>query len=256
MDLAGKTAIVTGAGVRLGRAMALALAGRGARLVVHYNASAGPAQEVVEQIAATGGEAIAMQADLSQPGLAPSIVERAVERFGRVDVLVNSAALFERGDWHNTKEENWDRHFDVNLKSPFFLTQAFARHITETLPGDDGRRAHVVNIADWRGRHPTGHYIAYTLTKAALIAMTQSLAQALAPHIQVNAILPGLILPLAGHGSEGIEQAAVEIPAGRPGSEAEIVKALLYLLDAEFVTGELLYVTGGEHLVAGASRYR
>ena len=107
-----------------------------------------------------------------------------------------------------------------------------------------GREGRVVNIADWRGAHPSGRYIAYTLTKAAMIAMTQSLAQALAPNVHVNAILPGLMLPLAGHGSEGINKAAREIPAGRPGSEAEIVKALLYLLEADFVTGELLYVTG------------
>jgi pteridine reductase len=250
MDLAGKTAIVTGAGVRLGRAMALALAEQGVRLVVHYNASAGPAQEVVQQIKSLGGEAISVQADLGQPRLAPSIVERAVERFGRVDVLVNSAAIFERGGWDETTEENWDRHFDINLKSPFFLTQAFARQVREGYAGQ------VVNIADWRGLRPSGSYIAYTLTKAALIAMTQSLAQALAPHIQVNAILPGLILPLAGHGPEGINRAAREIPAGRPGSEAEIVKALLYLLEADFVTGELLHVTGGEHLLAGSNRHR
>jgi pteridine reductase len=250
MELGGQTAIVTGAGVRLGRAMALALAGRGMRLVVHYNASAGPAQEVVEQIESLGGEAFAVQADLGQPHLAPSIVERAVERFGRVDVLVNSAAIFKRGRWDNTTEQNWDRHFDINLKSPFFLTQAFARQVQE------GRRAHVVNIADWRGLHPSSGYIAYTLTKAALIAMTQSLAQALAPRIQVNAILPGLILPLAGHGPEGLEAAARDIPARRPGSAVEIVKALLYLLEADFVTGELLHVTGGEHLLAGAERYR
>lgn len=248
MDLAGKTAIVTGAGVRLGRAMALALADRGMRLVIHYHASAGPAQEVVDQIASRGGEAVAVQADLGQPRLAPSIVERAVEHFGPVDVLVNNAAIFERGDWHNTGEDNWDRHFDINLKSPFFLTQAFARQISAP------RRGHVVNIADWRGLRPSGRYIAYTLTKAALIAMTQSLAQALAPDIQVNAILPGLILPLAGHGPEGLNEAARAIPAGRPGSEAEIVKALLYLLEADFISGELLHVTGGEHLLAGGSR--
>jgi pteridine reductase len=255
MELAGKTAIVTGAGVRLGRAMALALAERGARLVVHYNASAGPAHEVVEHIEASGGEAIAVQADLGRPRLAPSIVERAVERFGQVDVLVNNAAVFKRGDWHNTGEENWDRHFDINLKSPFFLTQAFARSINAARQAGEGQRAHVVNIADWRGLRPSSGYIAYTLTKAALIAMTQSLAQALAPDIQVNAILPGLILPLAGHGPEGLNEAARAIPAGRPGSEAEIVRALLYLLEAEFVTGELLHVTGGEHLLAGGSRY-
>jgi pteridine reductase len=109
----------------------------------------------------------------------------------------------------------------------------------------------VVNIADWRGARPGAGYVAYTLTKAGMITLTQSMAQALGPEIQVNAILPGLILPLAGHGPEGITREAQRIPARRTGSAAEIVKALLYLLDADFVTGELLHVTGGEHLLAG-----
>jgi NAD(P)-dependent dehydrogenase (short-subunit alcohol dehydrogenase family) len=251
MELEGKTAIVTGAGVRLGRAMALAMAERGARLVVHYNRSAGPAQEVVGQIEALGGEALAVQADLSQPRQAPSIVERAVECFGRVDVLVNNAAIFEPGSWDDTTEEHWDRHFDINLKSPFFLLQAFARQVVAGRQVGEGQRAHIVNIADWRGARPGADYVAYTLTKAALIALTQSMAQALGPKIQVNAILPGLILPLAGHGPEGITREAAKIPARRTGSAAEIAKALLYLLDADFVTGELLHVTGGEHLLAG-----
>jgi pteridine reductase len=245
MDLKGKTAIVTGAGVRLGRAMALAMAERGARLVVHYNRSAGPAQEVVQQIEALGSEALAVPADLGQPRQAPSIVERAVERFGRADVLVNSAAIFERGPWDETTEENWDRHFDINLKSPFFLLQAFARQV-----GGE-RQAHIVNMADWRGVRPGTAYVAYTLTKAALIALTQSMAQALGPNIQVNAIAPGLILPPPGQGPEYLEREALKIPAQRTGSPAEIAKALLYLLDNDFVTGELLHVTGGEHLLAG-----
>jgi pteridine reductase len=128
------------------------------------------------------------------------------------------------------------------------LTQAFARQVA----GE--RRAHVVNIADWRGRRPGIDHVAYTLTKAALIAMTQSLALALAPNIQVNAIAPGLILPPPGQGPEYMEQKALLIPAQRTGSAAEIVRALLYLLDADFVTGELIYVTGGEHLLAGRQR--
>jgi pteridine reductase len=251
MELEGKTAIVTGAGVRLGKAMALAMAERGARLVVHYNRSAGPAQEVVAQISSYGGQAIAVQADLSRPRQAPSIVQRAVERFGRVDVLVNNAAIFVPGSWDNTTEENWDRHFDINLKSPFFLLQAFARQVRAGQQVEGGQRAHVVNIADWRGARPGTAYVAYTLTKAALIALTQSMALALAPDIQVNAIAPGLILPPPGQGPEYLEREAPKIPAQRTGSPAEIVKALLYLLDNDFVTGELLYVTGGEHLLAG-----
>jgi len=245
MEIKGKVTIVTGGAVRLGKAMAQALADREARLVVHYNASAGPAHKVVRQIVAAGGEAIAVQANLSQPSQAPSIIERAMAHFGQVDILVNSAAIFEAGNWDDTTEENWDRHFAINLKSPFFLTQAFARQVKK------GQQAHIVNIADWRGARPGTDHVAYTLTKAALIAMTQSMALALAPHIQVNAIAPGLILPPPGQGPEYLERNASKIPVRRAGSADEIVKALLFLLGSDFVTGELIYVTGGEHLMAG-----
>jgi pteridine reductase len=245
MELENKVAIVTGAAVRLGRAQALALAERGARLVIHYNSSAGPAAEVVRQIQSMGGDAIAVQADLGQPMHAPAIVERAIARFGQADILVNSASIFEPGGWQDTDEENWDQHFDINLKAPFFLTQAFAGRISP------GRRGHVVNIADWRAVSPGTDHVAYTLTKAALVAMTKSLAQALAPQIQVNAIAPGLILPPPGKGEAYLEQRAPHIPLQRVGSADEIAETLLFLLHSDFVTGELLYVTGGEHLLAG-----
>jgi pteridine reductase len=248
MKLDGKVAIVTGAGVRLGKAIALALARRGAKLAIHYNTSIGPAQETVNEMRSMGKEAIAVQADLGEPEQAPWILERAVAHYGQVDILVNSAAIFEPGTWDDTSVENWDRHFDINLKSPFFLTQAFARQVGRE------RQAHVINMADWRGVRPGANYVAYTLTKAALIAMTQSLALALAPNIQVNALAPGLILPPPGEGPEYLERIAPRIPARRTGSPEEIVKAVLYLLDADFVTGELLFVTGGEHLLAGRAR--
>jgi NAD(P)-dependent dehydrogenase (short-subunit alcohol dehydrogenase family) len=192
-----------------------------------------------------GSDAIAVQADLSQPRHAPAIVEQAMARLGRVDILVNSASIFEPGKWYNTNEENWDRHFDINLKAPFFLTQAFARQVGA------GERGHVVNIADWRAVSPGTGHIAYTLTKAALVAMTKSLAQALAPQIQVNAIAPGLILPPPGRGPEYLEKRAAQIPLQRPGSAREIAETLLFLLRSDFVTGELLYVTGVEHLLVG-----
>jgi pteridine reductase len=245
MKLDGKVAIITGAAVRLGKAQALAMAEQGARLVIHYNTSSGPADEVVRQIQSMGSDAITVQADLSQPGMAPGIVGQAVARFGQVDILVNSASIFEPGRWDDTTEQNWDRHFDINLKSPFLLAQAFAKQVGRE------RRAHIVNLVDWRAVSPGTDHFAYTLTKAALVAMTKSLAQALAPNIQVNAIAPGLILPPPGIGPEFLEQRAPQIPLQRTGSAGEIAKALLYLLDADFVTGEVLYVTGGQHLLAG-----
>ena len=242
MELDGKVAIVTGGAVRLGKALALALAEQGTRVVVHYGSSAGPAQETVRQVQALGSEALAVQADLSNPAEAPPIVERAEARFGQADILVNSAGIFEPGNWDDTTEANWDRHFAINLKSPFFLSQAFARHV-----GPE-RAGHIVNIADWRGARPGTDYVAYTLTKAALIAMTKSLALALAPNIQVNAVAPGMILPPPGRDETYLERMASKIPAQRIGSPAEIAKTLIFLLRSDFVTGELIFVTGGEHL--------
>jgi pteridine reductase len=242
MELNGKVAVVTGGAVRLGKALALALAEQGARLVIHYASSAGPAQETVAEIKAMGSDALAVQADFSQSGQAPSIVERAIAHFGQVDILVNSAAIFEPGKWDDTTEANWNRHFAINLKSPFFLSQAFAKHVGPERPG------HIVNIADWRGVRPGIGHVAYTLTKAALIAMTKSLALALAPNIQVNAIAPGMILPPPGKDQSYLERQAGKIPAQRVGSPQEIAKALLFLLHSDFVTGELIFVTGGQHL--------
>lgn len=242
MELDGKVAIVTGGAVRLGKALALALAGQGARLVIHYGSSAGPAQATVAEIKALGSDALAVQADLSRSAALPTIVEQAVAHFGQVDILVNSAAIFEPGNWYDTTEEQWDRQFAINLKSPFFLSQAFARHVRRE------RAGHIVNIADWRGARPGTDHMAYTLTKAALIAMTKSLALALAPNIQVNAIAPGLILPPPGEDQSYLEQKAGEVPARRVGSPEEIAKALLFLLRSDFVTGELIFVTGGQHL--------
>jgi pteridine reductase len=242
MELEGKVAIVTGGARRLGKALALSLAERGVRLAIHYGSSAGPAEETVAQIKALGSEAIAVQANLRQPGQAPSVINQAVDHFGQVDILVNSAAIFEPGDAFSTTEESWDRHFAINLKSPFFLSQAFANHVGRERPG------HIVNIADWRAARPGPNYLAYTITKAGLATMTQSLALALAPNIQVNAIAPGAILPPPDKGQAYLDSLAQTIPARRVGSPAEVTKALLFLLEADFVTGELIFVTGGEHL--------
>jgi len=242
MELDGKVAIVTGGAVRLGRTLALAFAEQGARVGLHYGSSAGPAVTAVEKIKAMGSDAVAIQADLSQSGEAQSIVERTAAHFGHVDILVNSAAIFEPGNWDDTTEANWDRHFAINLKSPFFLSQAFAAQVGRE------RAGHIVNIADWRGARPGPDHIAYTLTKAAIIAMTRSLALALAPNIQVNAIAPGLILPPPGQDQAYLENRAKQAPAQRAGSPQEIANAMIFLLRSDFVTGDLIFVTGGEHL--------
>ena len=234
MELRGKAAVVTGGAVRLGKALALALAKEGVTLAIHYNSSVGPADETVAELEAMGADAVAIQGDLSQAAQAPLVIERAVAHLGSVDILVNSAAIFEAASLAATTEAGWDKHFAVNLKAPFFLSQAFAKHI--------------INIADWRGMRPDTHYLAYSLTKAGVLSLTQALALALAPNIQVNAIAPGAILPPPGKDQAYLDRLAQAVPLQRVGSPQEIAQALVYLLRSDFVTGETLFVTGGEHL--------
>lgn len=242
MELKGKVAIVTGSAVRVGKALALALAKEGVRLVVHYRSSAGSAEQTTSQIKALGSESLAIQADLAQSGQAASLVHRAVAHFDQVDILVNSVAVFEPADVPSTTEAIWDKLFAINLKAPFFLSQAFAAHVGK------GRAGHIINITDWRGMRPDINYLAYSLTKAGLFSMTQGLALALAPNIQVNAIALGAILPPPGKDQAYLDELAEIIPARRVGSPAEVAKALIFLLKSDFVTGEAIFVTGGQHL--------
>jgi len=242
MELDGQVALVTGSGVRVGKALALALAREGVRLAVHYHSSAGPANETVAQIKVLGSDALAIQADLSLPGQVLPVIEHVAAHFGRMDILINSAAIFERGDLAHTTEDSWDRHFAINLKAPFFLSQAFAGQLGKDRPG------HIVNITDWRGVRPDTDYLAYSLTKAALLTLTKGLALALAPNVQVNAIALGAILPPPGRDRAYLETLAQAIPLRRVGSPAEVAKALTFFLKSDFVTGEVIFVTGGEHL--------
>jgi pteridine reductase len=241
MDLSDKVALITGSGVRLGRAMALALAERGCDIIVHYHRSDDEANEVVTHIRQMGRRAVALSADLRDAGRAGELIERGAQALGQVDILINSASLFERGTLDETTEALWDHHLAVNLKAPFFLCQAFARQIGE-------RRGHIINMVDWRVARPGTAYLAYYMSKTGLLALTESLAQALGPNVQVNAIAPGAILPPPGDDGSYFRKLAQRVPLKRTGSPEEIVKGVLYLLDSDFVTGETLFITGGEHL--------
>jgi len=243
MELNGRVALVTGAGVRLGRAIALALAHEGAHVAVHYHRSRGPAEEAVAMIRAMGRRAIAVQLDLSQTEQLDALVGRVVEALGSLDLLVNSASIFERGTVFSETSASWDRHMGINVKAPFFLIQAFARRLKP------GQRGHVINIADWRALRPGTQYMAYTVSKAGLVALTKSLALALAPQVQVNAIAPGGILPPTDPaGAAYFGKLPERIPLRHVGSPREITNTVLYLLASDFVTGEVVQVTGGEHL--------
>jgi NAD(P)-dependent dehydrogenase (short-subunit alcohol dehydrogenase family) len=238
-DLRGHTALVTGGGRRLGRAFAEAIASRGADLAVHYGGSAEGAEEVARKAQAGGGRAVTLQADLEQPEAAAGLIDRAVELLGSVDLLVNSAAIFEPLDLAETTADAWDRHQAINLRAPFLLSQAFARH-------RDGAEGAIVNILDWRALHPGADHLPYTIAKAGLAALTRSLALALAPSIRVNGLALGAILPPSDGGGKGVVR---DVPLGRWARVDEAVDALLYLLaGASFVTGTILHLDGGRQL--------
>ena len=243
MNLQGKTAIVTGGAVRLGRAIALALAEQGACVCLHYGNSEQEAQQTVARIHAAGVQATSIQADLREPAdAARAIIAHAAACFGGVDILINNAAIFEPGSLETTSEDEWDRHFAINLKAPFFLCQAFAAALK---PDQQG---HIISLADWRALRPGKDYLAYTLSKSGLVTLTRSLARQLAPRVQVNAIAPGAILPAPGQDIEQLNQRARQIPLRRAGSPADISEAILFLLHSDFITGEVLPITGGEQL--------
>ena len=243
MELTGKVAVVTGGAVRIGRAIVEALVDSGVRVCLHYGSSCAEAERAALAFNEQGGHVVTVQADLQNPFVAAqTIIGSAFEEFGQVDFLVNSAAIFEPGDVRSTTEGAWDRHFDINLKSPFFLCQAFASQLVP------GQRAHIVNIADWRAIRPGRGYLAYTLTKSSLVAMTQVLAQELSPDVQVNALALGAILPPPGMLPGYFEELVQRIPLRRTGSADDVKDALLFLLRSDFITGDVLRITGGEEL--------
>lgn len=241
LSLRGRAALVTGAGKRLGQAFALALASHGADLAIHYGGSKAGAETTAQLARESPVRSVVLQADLSCSDEAASLVDRAAEQLGKLDILVNSAAIFEPVTFLESTLETWQRHLAVNLTAPFLLTQAFARHLS-------GRRGDVVNILDWRALRPGPDHFPYTIAKAGLAAMTRSLAQALAPNIRVNGLALGAILPPADKGGADPEILRM-VPAGRWGTVEEATEALLFLISGPaYVTGEILQLDGGRHM--------
>lgn len=252
MSLEGKTVLITGAARRVGRSLALATARAGGNVVIHYGASAEDAQSLAAEIRGLGRAVHLIQADLSDAGQTASIVPRALE-FGPLDALVNNASIFEPLDWETTTLEAWNRNLMVNLTAPFLLSQAFARGLA---PGRHGR---IINLLDWRALRPGADHLPYTISKAALAALTRSLAQALAPQVTVNGLALGAILPAnetggnaevaASHGAAD-DPVLANVPAGRWARLEEVEQGLLFFLTGpEYVTGEIIHIDGGRHLV-------
>ncbi|HEV7369868.1 SDR family oxidoreductase [Arenibaculum sp.] len=242
VEIRKKAALVTGAGRRIGRAIALDLAAHGWAVAVHYRSSKDEADGVVSEIEALGGHAAAVQADLASESDTEALVPLAVERLGPLACLVNNASRFEPDEALTATRESWDAHLETNLRAPFVLSQAFARQLPEDETGA------IVNIIDQRVWNPTPAFLSYTLSKAGLWTLTRTLALALAPRVRVNGIGPGPTLRNARQSEEDFAAQWRNLPLRRPTAPEEICAALRYILDAPAMTGQMIALDGGEHL--------
>ena len=241
MDLDGKVALVTGAGTRVGRAIAVALGKAGMRIGVHYYGSEKGARQTADEIVAAGSEARTLPGDLTDPATGPRVVEHMSKVFGSLDVLVNSAAVMLRTPVGEVLVEDWDAMFALNLRAPFFLSQSAARAMKD-------RGGVIINIADLAAFEAWRNYVPHSITKAGVVQMTRALAHALAPKIRVNAIAPGAVLLPEGATTEFRDKLISTTPLGRIGSPEDVAQAVIYLISADYVTGETLIVDGGRHV--------
>jgi NAD(P)-dependent dehydrogenase (short-subunit alcohol dehydrogenase family) len=245
-------ALVTGGAARLGRALAIYLAGRGHDVAVHYNGSAAAADEVVAEITAMGRRAVALQADLLDEDSTAGLVGRAADALGGpLTVLVNNASIFEHDTIASATAESWNRHIGSNLRAPFVLTQGFAAQVPEAdtdAGGEPLAKALVINMIDQRVLKLTPEFMTYTIAKMGLWAFTRTAAQALAPHVRVNAIGPGPTLQGARQSADHFARQRAATVLGRGADPTDICAALGYFMDAKAVTGQLLCIDGGQHL--------
>lgn len=245
-------ALVTGGAVRIGRALVLALAGRGYDVAIHYNLSKSAANEVVETARGMGVRAVAIAADFLDEKSTESLVERARVALARdLTVLVNNASIFEHDTVLTATRESWDRHLESNLRAPFVLTQNFARQSRRPSVDQWGELESaglVVNIVDQRVLKPTSEFATYTVAKMALWSFTQAAAIALAPAIRVNAIGPGPTIRSSRQSAEHFQTQRENTILARGPHASDVAAAMNYFLDAKAVTGQLISVDGGQHL--------
>ena len=240
MDLRGRVALVTGAGRRVGRALAVALGAEGMTVAVHYHASDAGARETARMIEREGGKASLVTADLTGD-TAAGLIDDVVRQLGGLDVLVNSSAVMERTPLGEVTAAQWDAMMALNLRAPFLLSQAAAPHLA---------RAHgaIVNIADLAAFETWPAYIPHGISKAGVVYMTRALARTLAPEVRVNGIAPGAVLLPDNWNEDDAAKLRDSTPLRRLGSPDDVVGAMLYLLQADYVTGETMIVDGGRHV--------
>ncbi|RMF12057.1 MAG: SDR family oxidoreductase [Alphaproteobacteria bacterium] len=235
-------ALVTGGARRIGRAIALDLATHGWQVAVHFHTSREAALELVDEIRATGGDAVALGADLGDEEETGRLIAQAGETLGPVSLLVNNASVFERDEFASATRESWDLHMNVNLRAPFVLSQRFVAALGQT------GRGNIINILDQRVWRLTPRFMSYTLSKAGLWTLTQTMAQALAPRVRVNAIGPGPVLPSPRQSDESFTAQARALPLQRRTEPGEICAAVRFILESPSMTGQMIALDGGQHL--------
>lgn len=241
-NTAPKTALVTGAARRIGKAVALDLARHGWAVAVHYNDSDDDAATLAAEIRGSGGRAVALKATLSDEDEVGALLPGAMEALGPVTLLINNAAAFVHDDIHDSTRETWDLHMETNLRAPTVLIQDFARLLPAPLSGN------VVNILDQRVWNPTPYFMSYTVSKAALWTLTRTLAMALAPRIRVNGIGPGPTLKSQRQTDDHFERQWQSVPLRRRTEPEEIAAAIRFIVGAHGMTGQMIALDGGEHL--------
>ena len=239
MTLRDRVVLVTGGAVRIGRAIALALAERGAHVAITYLSSEAQARRTLDQLRNLGSDAVAIRADVSQSADVRRLMQRLRARYRRLDVLVNSAAIFERTPLATLTDTQWQRHLQINLTGPFLC----ALHASKLMKRHGGK---IVNIADWAGERPYLDYLPYCVSKAGVIALTKGLAKELAPKIQVIAIAPGPILPPPDMSPTARARAVKRVPLQRWGEPKDIANTVIFAVEGtDFMTGSTIYVDGG-----------
>ncbi len=238
-----RTALVTGAAKRLGRAIALDLARHGWNIIIHYNRSEREARATCADVRTAGVKAFLVQADLSREAEAQGLIARATAEAGPITALINNASTFENDVWQNATRESWVLHIEANLRSPLVLCQEFARHLPKDAHGA------IVNIVDQRVFKPTPQFLSYGVSKAGLHWLTTTLAQGMAPRIRVNAVAPGPTIVNARQSAEDFQRQRSATLLGTGAEPQDVAAAVRYLLEAPAVTGQTIAVDGGQHLI-------
>jgi NAD(P)-dependent dehydrogenase (short-subunit alcohol dehydrogenase family) len=243
MNIVGKVALITGSAKRLGRAVSIELARRGARIAVHYRSNTHEAEETLQMIRSAGTNGAIFRAELTDNNAVKKMFQDIAKTFGGLDILINSASVFSPATADKTTPEMWDSQMDSNAKAPFFVAQHAARLMKARGQGK------IINMADVAGEVIWPGYFSYSVSKAALIAVNRGLAKSYAPQIQVNAIAPGPVLFPDYYSDEQKKSAIERTLLKREGSPGDIVNAVVFLIENDYITGEMIHVDGGRHLM-------